>query len=167
MATSLEQFRASLRNDAARARIGLTMSAEEANWIADDEILSSAYYARWSESRPAPVIPPAPAPPAPSGATVHYTAAPTPAGSEWMMVSGRTSAFVLGLLGVIFIGIPIAAIPLGIVGWVYANKALRVIPYGARGRGLATAGLVLSVIATCGSGLILLLAIPGALMRNF
>lgn len=166
MTTSLEQFRASLRSDAARTALGFTMPADEANWIADDDSLATAYYLRWTAAQTA-------ATGAPAAPSVSSAAAP-PAQAGWVepavdytSVPGRSSGFVLGLLGTVFVSIPLVAVPLGIIGWVLSHKALRVIPYGALGRKLAVAGLTLSIIAACLSGLIMLIAIPGALTRNF
>jgi hypothetical protein len=164
MGTTLEQFRASLRNSIARAKLGLTMSGEEATWIADNEALSVAYYKRWLDSRLVPTIDakdhPAPVVPL---ATPLDSALVT----RWYATPGRTSGFVCGLIGVIFVAGPFLAIPLGIIGCVQSNKALRLIPYGADGRRLAVAGLTLSVIATSLSAFIMLLALPGAVERNF
>ncbi|QNE48699.1 hypothetical protein F1C58_16710 (plasmid) [Glaciihabitans sp. INWT7] len=51
--TSLEQFRACLRSDQARGRLGLTLSAEDAIWVAEDPTRSADYYARWVSAREA------------------------------------------------------------------------------------------------------------------
>lgn len=82
-------------------------------------------------------------------------------------VSSRVPGFVLGLIAVLFIGLPIVCLPLGIVGWVQSAKALKAIPVGQMGRGLAMAGLILSIVAVSLTTLIMLLAIPGAYQHNF
>ena len=82
-------------------------------------------------------------------------------------VPGRMPGFVCGLIGFIFVAIPIVAIPLGIVGWVESTKALRLSRDATRGRGLAVAGLVLSIASVAISALFVLLAIPGAIQANF
>lgn len=82
-------------------------------------------------------------------------------------VPGRVSGFICGLLGLIFVAMPIIAVPLGVVGWVLSAKAWKRIPLGAPGAGLAIAGVVLSVCAISLASLLMLLAIPGAIMRNF
>lgn len=48
----------------------------------------------------------------------------------------------------------ILALVCGIVGIVFAVKARNAIPVGADGRGMATAGLVVSIIAVCLSGIV-------------
>jgi uncharacterized membrane protein YidH (DUF202 family) len=75
--------------------------------------------------------------------------------------------FVLGVLSIFFVTIPFLCLPLGIVGWVQSSKAVRRIPVGSAGRGLAVAGLVLSIIGVSLTTLFMLLAIPGAWQRNF
>lgn len=67
MATTYEQFRASLGNSLARRALGVEISDHEANRVLSDENLCRAYYSSWS-SIPHPqlghtphVIPPAPA----------------------------------------------------------------------------------------------------------
>lgn len=84
-----------------------------------------------------------------------------------MDVPGRTSGFVCGLIAAIFVAMPIVALPVGIPGWVLSAKAMKRLPEGSRGRGLAIAGLVLSICAVCLTSLFMLMAIPGALARNF
>lgn len=48
----------------------------------------------------------------------------------------------------------ILALVCGIVGIVFAVKARNAIPVGADGRGMATAGLVVSIVAVCLSGIV-------------
>ena len=74
-------------------------------------------------------------------------------------VPGRTSGFVCGLIALMFISVPIVALPVGIPGWVMSRKAMRSIPEGTSGRGLAVAGLVLSILAVCGTAFLMLIAV--------
>lgn len=82
-------------------------------------------------------------------------------------VPGRVPGFVLGLLAAFFVAAPFLCLPLGIVGWVQSSKAMRRMPVGTPGRGLAVAGLVLSIGAVSVTTLLMLLAIPGAWQHNF
>lgn len=82
-------------------------------------------------------------------------------------VPGRVPGFVLGLIAILFTTLPIVCLPLGIIGWVQSAKALKRLPSMTHGRGLAVAGLVLSIVAVSSTTLIMLLAIPGAWVHNF
>ena len=95
----------------------------------------------------------------------HYE--PTVAPPTREAVPGRISGFVLGLVSVFFVTAPILCLPLSITGWVLSQKALARIPTGAQGRGLALAGLILSISTTAITVLLMLLAIPGAIQHNF
>lgn len=101
-----------------------------------------------------------------AGWTAHYAPTVQPS-TQQSPVPGRVSGFVCGLLGLLFVTMPIVALPLGIVGWVLSAKAQKRIRSGAAGAGLTVAGLVLSIIAVCLTSLFMFLAIPGAMMRNF
>lgn len=116
--------------------------------------------AQWSDRYSAA---PAPAP-APSAAAHAPVVNPYETKAT---VPGRTAGFVLGLIALLLVAIPIVCIPLGVVGWIQSAKALRLLPAETPGRGLAIAGLVLSIAAVGITSLFMLLAIPGAFERNF
>jgi hypothetical protein len=62
-------------------------------------------------------------------------------------VAGRVSGFVTGLISLLSTSVTIVSVPLGIIGWVLAAKAMGRLPAGTPGRGLAIAGLTLSIIS--------------------
>lgn len=83
--------------------------------------------------------------------------APSPSSAQSVQsVPGRVSGFVLGIISVLFMTTPILTIPLSIIGWVLSAKALRRLPAGRTGRGLAMAGLILSISALVITSLIFL-----------
>ena len=86
----------------------------------------------WDGSRWGPIAPP-----------VYASAPNVTAASRIHPVEG----FVCGLIGLVLVSIPILNLALGITGWVFCAKALRVLRSGEKGRGLAVAGLVLSIVA--------------------
>lgn len=69
------------------------------------------------------------------------------AGSE-VDASGSVAGFVCGVIGLSISGLlfPVS-IALGIVGWIFSAAAIKRMPSGRSGRGLAVAGLVLSIAA--------------------
>lgn len=179
-----EQFRESLKNREARRRIRVHLSDEQVALVLSDVDLFRVTFAKWQmfgliEGTGAAQLPP------------PVAASPTRVSREesdalWNRQSenseqklrlsnarveadppGRVPGFVLGLLAMVFVAIPILALPLGISGWVNSNKALRALPFPASGRGLAIAGLTLSIVAVSLTSLFMVLAIPGAWVRNF
>lgn len=95
----------------------------------------------------------------------HYP--PHPQATRQRPVPGRESGFVLGLLAALITPIPFICIPLAVVGWILSAKALRLMPAGVPGRGLALAGLILSIVAISLTVVFMLLAVPGAWQNNF
>lgn len=181
--TTPEQFRESLRNKEARRRIRVHLSDEQVALVLSDPDLFTVTFSRWQmygliAGTGADPFGPGPAalgawervdsglllPEEPDNSDHHSREA---TGSEGVDPPGRVSGFVLGLLAVLFVAIPILALPLGISGWVNSNKALKALAFPARGRGLAIAGLTLSIVAVSLTSLFMLLAIPGAWVRNF
>lgn len=87
--------------------------------------------------------------------------------SSSVEVPGRVSGFVLGIFCVLVVTIPILSLPLGIIGIVQSRKATTRLVLGAPGRGMAVAGLILSICGVCITSLLMLAAIPGAWVANF
>lgn len=56
------------------------------------------------------------------------------------------ASLILGIIGIVFCWILVISLITGIIGIVLSVKARNSIPVGAPGRGIATAGLVLSII---------------------
>lgn len=99
-----------------------------------------------------------------AGWTEHYAPA---AAAVLEPVPGRVPGFICGLIAILFTALPIASIPLGIVGWINSAKALKLLPPGTARRGLAVAGMVLSITALAITALIMVLALPGIVRANF
>lgn len=180
---TLEQFQATLRNKEARRRANVLLTDDQVALVLADPEMLEMYFVRWQRDRTlagtsAVAAPPVPVQTAPAGwYDVEGGLRRWWTGSEWGSYyseaqaladpPGRTVGFVLGILAMVFVAAPFLALPLGIVGWVQSRKALRLLPVPTRGRGLAVAGLTLSIIAVSLTSLFMLLAIPGAWVRNF
>jgi hypothetical protein len=76
-----------------------------------------------------------------SPSTVYQSPPPIPA------VAGRVSGFVTGLISLLTVTFTVVSAPLGIIGWVLSAKAIGSLPAGTPGRGLAVAGLTVSIIS--------------------
>jgi len=187
---TLEQFRACMGNATARRTVNIDLSDDQAALVFADQELLELYYRRWVKDRAISgassiAVAPPPAPPAPLSAQAARAGwYPVKdgrrrwwTGASWgafesvsvdaFDVPGRMSGFVLGLIAIFFVSLPIVALPLGIIGIVKSRKALRLLPTPTRGRGLAVAGIALSIVAVSLTSVFMLLAIPGALVRNF
>ncbi|MGN0517222.1 MAG: DUF4190 domain-containing protein [Acutalibacteraceae bacterium] len=57
-----------------------------------------------------------------------------------------TASLVLGIISVVTCWLPVIPVVLAVIGLICSVKARNGIPYGIPGRGVATAGLVLSII---------------------
>lgn len=82
--------------------------------------------------------------------TDHFAAPATPGTTGTAaaaQVSGQLSGFIFGIIALVLTFVPIVSSVLGLIGWGLSWKALKALPAGAPGRGLPTAGLVLSIIA--------------------
>lgn len=164
--TTLAQFRNALENDYARSILGVELTAADAEFVASDPQLSEAFYRRWLATQ-ATQFKRAPTAPAVQSAaplaSQPYIARTAPE----RVNTGREAGFTCSLIASLFIPLPIVCLPLGIIGWVKSSGALRRIPVGTPGRGLANAGLVLGIVATTLTSLLMVAAIPGALLHNF
>jgi len=180
---TMEQFRAVLRNLEARKRANINLTDEQAALVLEDDEVLTVYFDRWQRDgrlsgTPGRSESATPVQMAPAGwyvvegGTRRWWTGTTWGSYENVNAAlvdppGRVAGFVLGLLAMFFVAMPILALPLGIVGWVQSIKALRLLPVGTRGRGLAIAGLTISITATSLTSLFMLLAIPGAWVANF
>lgn len=180
---TLDQFQATLRNKEARRRANVLLTDDQVALVLADSDMLQMYFERWKRDgslagTSAAVAPPVPVQTAPAGwYPVEGGLSRWWTGSEWGSYKsesqavtdppGRVAGFVLGILAMFFVSVPFLALPLGIVGWVQSRKALKWLPVPTRGRGLAIAGLTLSIVAVSLTSLFMLLAIPGALVRNF
>lgn len=178
--TTIEQFKMSLLNPVARQSLGLHFDEEEAAWIAlDDERLAGAY-AAWRGGILSASLPRGGDGTA-SGATGVLTDGAAPRGPaqrpvqmsashdqvDYRNTPGRISGFTFSLISALFATFPIGCLPLAITGIVLSARALRRIPAGGRGRPLAQWGLGLGIAALSITALLVFLAVPGAIERNF
>lgn len=128
-------FKASLATAAGRLNIGMTISEAQAALILSDESVSRAFFDGWVANPLGPIAP-----------SSSLRSIETPQ-SVPVTVPGRVSGFVLGIIGIVFVSIPVVCLPVAITGFVKSRKARRLLPVGSRGRGLATAGWILCIVA--------------------
>lgn len=178
MATSISQFKNILENDVARALVGVNLSRSDALWIAGDNDRLTAYFNKWNLDQrdngnvlvQTPAITPEIKPPTPSVAPSLPYATPLPLPlpqPQPAATGGGAGGFVMSLVALVFVALPLLSLPLGILGLIFSRRFQKRALIGARGRRLATAGVILGISAISLTTLIMLLAIPGALVHNF
>lgn len=107
MATSFEQFRASLTRPIARSALGIDMSDIEASRVSTDEALSRAYYENWLRTpRPDPTssqmrVAASAARPAPATPPPVYLGAPAVVGAP--VTQSKKSGAIWTILPIVFI----------------------------------------------------------------
>ncbi|KQO98560.1 hypothetical protein [Leifsonia sp. Leaf264] len=165
--TTIEQFRYAILSPAGRSNVGVTMTDEDATWIAaDGERLHGAFTA-WSSTRPAALAQAVPAFAAPPPSTPPVFRAPPQAVTAPPPAPDPVSAFCISLVGLVLAAVPFLALPLGIVGVVVARKSLSRMPAGAPRRALASWAFGLGVAAISITSALVLLAISGAISQSF
>ena len=95
-----------------------------------------------------------------------YTPNPTPEGQETNKMS--IAALVCGILGIVGSFIPVISyftLVLAILGIVFGSKGMKIAKITGQGQGLATAGLVLGIVALAISviGVLCIICAAGAL----
>ncbi|MFE6967204.1 hypothetical protein ACFVAJ_19115 [Agromyces sp. NPDC057679] len=172
--TTLEQFRNSILNPAARRTLGISMDDEQAAWVAADQTRLENAYSAWlvtyrvpaqpATQLPPPVLqqrlpPPAatlppptyPPPAARPVQTPHWAADQEPHWAEPPSTepTGKrpsgAAGFVFALAGAVTFVWPIICVPISIAAIVICSKELKSIPPGGDGRGLAGTGLGISI----------------------
>ena len=166
--TTYEQFKASFGSSDSREALGYTMNQAEANWFLASEKNLYAFYVKWL-SAPKPLKPtePRPSPLTGSPPAPQVTWASTVPQHDFSSTPGRLGGFILTVLGMLFVSVPLICLPLSITGLVQSAGALNEIPIGAPGRGLTVAGVTIGIVAISLTSLLMLVAIPGALLHNF
>lgn len=156
---NIAQFRTMILNPAARQNAGVLLTDQEATWAAADPARLADAYLAWLAAPAATTVSPALAP--------ERTASQNESFGDFTATPGRVSGFVLGIVALFFVTVPFLCLPPSITGIVLSTRAFRRIPPGGRGRTLAGWGVGLTIAATAITTLLMLLAIPGAIQRNF
>ncbi|WP_130176573.1 hypothetical protein [Cryobacterium sp. SO1] len=163
-----EQFKASFGSTTSREALGYAMNQAEANWFLASETNLHAYYVKWlTDPKPAKPTEPRPSPRTSSPAAPHATWASPVSQRDFSSTPGRLGGFVLTILSIFFVTVPLICLPLSITGLAQSVRARNRIPLGAPGRGLTIAGVTIGIVAISLTSLLMLAAIPGALLNNF